>query len=91
MSSSRSRALGAGLVVVDLGQPGVHSGVGGHEAVDVGEPEVAADAVHHRVDGGGHQPAVAEVADIELDGGTSHPDKRVQPIGFAPLDPRCSW
>jgi len=45
------RALGTGLVAVDLRQPRVDDRVGGDEAVDVGEAEVAADGVHHRVDG----------------------------------------
>ena len=39
------QALGAGLVAVDLRQPGVDGRVGADEAVDVGEPEVAADGV----------------------------------------------
>ena len=38
------QALGAGLVAVDLRQPGVDGRVGGDEPVDVGEPEEPADA-----------------------------------------------
>ena len=50
------QALGAGLVAVHLGQPGVDGRVGGDQPVDVGEPEEPADAVHHRDDRGVHQP-----------------------------------
>ena len=51
------QALGARLVAVDLGEPGVDGRVGADEAVDVGEAEVAADGVHHRGHRGVHQPA----------------------------------
>ena len=37
------QALGAGLVAVDLRQPGVDGRVGWDQSVDVGEPEVPAD------------------------------------------------
>ena len=61
------QSLGAGLVAVDLGEPGVDRRVGDDQAVDVCEPEEAADRVHHRVHRGGHQSARAQVADVELE------------------------
>lgn len=72
---------------MDLGESGVHGGVGGDQAVDVGVAEVAADAVHHRVHRGRRQPALAEVADVELDMATLDADQRVEPVGLAPVEP----
>ena len=42
------KAVGAGLVVMDLGQPRIYRRVGADEAVDVGEAVVPAHGVHHR-------------------------------------------
>lgn len=81
------QALGAGLVSVDLGQPGVDDGVGGDEAVDVGEPEVPPLGVHHRRDRGVRQAVVAERADVQLDVGTLDPDQRVERVALAPGEP----
>jgi hypothetical protein len=85
------QALGAGLVTVDLRQPGVHGRVGGDKAVDVGKPEVAPDSVHHRVDRGVHQPAVAEVSGVELDVGALDPGQSVEPVALTPREPPPRW
>jgi hypothetical protein len=81
------QALGAGLVLVDLWQPGIDGRVGRDETVDMGEPEEPADSVHHRIDRGRHQTVLAEVSDEQLDVGTLNPDQGVEPVGFAPGEP----
>ena len=55
------QTLGAGLVAVDLGEPGVDRRVGDDQTVDVRKPEEPADGVHHGVDREGHEAALAEV------------------------------
>ena len=87
INSRRSRALGAQLILVDLGEPGVDGRVGRDQPVDVGEPEEAPNAVQHRVDRGRPQPALTEVADVQLDVGPLNPFERVQAIGLAPAEP----
>ena len=74
------QALGAGLVVVDLREPGVHGGVGRDRPVDVGEAVVPTDGMHHRVHRRVHESAFAELADVELDVGPLDPHQRVKAI-----------
>ena len=81
------QALGAGLVPVDLGQPGIDGGVGADEAVDVGEAEVPADGVHHRDHRGVPQRSIAELANVQLDVGSLDPHQRVEPAPLAPSEP----
>ena len=78
------QALGARLILVDLGEPGVDGRVAGDQAVDVGEPEEAPHRVHRGVDRGRHQPGLAEVADVELDVGALDADQRIHAVDFAP-------
>ena len=65
-----------------------HIGLNSIQAVDVSEAEVATHGVHHRVHGGAHPPTVTQGADVHLDVGALDPDRRIQPIGLAPGEPR---
>jgi len=81
------QALGAGLIRMDLRQPGVDGGVAGDQAIDVGEPEEPADRVHGGVDRRCHQSRLPEVPDVELDVTALDPDQRVEPVLLAPAEP----
>jgi hypothetical protein len=81
------QALGAGLVPVDLGKPGVHGGVAGDEAVDMGEPEEPADRMHACDHRGVHQAALAKLADVQLDMSALDPHQRVESVALAPGQP----
>ena len=81
------QALGAGLVAVDLRQPGIHGRVGENQAVDVSEPKEPADGVHAGDHRGVHEAALAEPADVQLDVSALDPDERVEPIGLTPGEP----
>ena len=81
------KAVGAGLVMMDLWQPRIHRGVGADEAVDVGEAEVSAHGVHHRHHRGVHQATVTKTADIQLNMSSLDPDQGVHPVGLTPGEP----
>jgi hypothetical protein len=85
------QALGAGLIGMDLWEPGVHGGVGGDQAVDVGEPEKSTHAVHHRVYRRDPQPAPTEVADVQLHVCALIPTKGSRPLVWHQLNQRRSW
>ena len=87
MSSRRSRALSAGLVGVDLRQPGVDGRISGDQAVDVREPEEPVHAMHHRVDRRDTESGLAEGADVQLEVSPLDPDQRVHEVGLAPGEP----
>jgi hypothetical protein len=79
--------LSAGLVGVDLRQPGVDGGVSGDQAVDVRESEESTYPVHHRVDRGDPEPGFAEVADVQLEVRPLDAHQRVQGVDLAPGEP----
>ena len=81
------QTLGAGLVALDLRQPGVHGRVGRDQSVDVREPEEATHPVHHRHHRGVHQAALAQAADVQLNVRPLHPHQRVKPVAFTPREP----
>jgi len=57
------QALGAGLIAMNPGQPGLEGLIGADKAVNVRESEVAADGVHARDHPGAHQAAFAKLAE----------------------------
>ena len=79
--------LRAGLVAMNLGEPGVDGRVGADQTVEVSEPKEPPNRVHHRDHRGIHQPAFTRVTDVELDVATLDPDQRIESVPLAPLKP----
>ena len=76
------QALGAGLIAMNPGQPGLEGLIGADKAVNVRESEVAADGVHARDHRGVHEAALAKLADVQLDMSSLDRYQRVESVCY---------